>query len=198
MARIYIEGGGDSGSGRAACREGFRKLLEKDARFKGRMPRLVASGSRYEAYDKFRTAFQPTDALTYVALLVDSEDPVEDVERPWAHVKKRDNWDQPSGATDDHLLLMTTCMETLIVADRASLRLHYVKLQESALPSLENLEVQATGDLEKCLMNATKDCANSYRKGDRSFTVLATLNPAVLIVLLPSFERLIRILDGRL
>lgn len=29
------------------------------------------------------------------------------------------NWDPPTGATDNQVLLMTTCMETWIVADRA-------------------------------------------------------------------------------
>ena len=41
---IYLEGGGESKELHSRCREGFRKLLEKNG-FKGNMPRLVACGS---------------------------------------------------------------------------------------------------------------------------------------------------------
>ena len=46
--RIYVEGGGDAKDLRTRCREGFHKLLE-NAGFTGRVPRIVASGSRNEA-----------------------------------------------------------------------------------------------------------------------------------------------------
>jgi len=54
-------------------------------------------------------------------MLVVSEDPIADEEEPWQHLRQSpdDNWDPPTGATDNQVLLMTTCMETWIVADRA-------------------------------------------------------------------------------
>ncbi len=42
---IYLEGGGESKELHSRCREGFRKLLEKNG-FKGNMPRLVACCDR--------------------------------------------------------------------------------------------------------------------------------------------------------
>ena len=131
---------------------------------------------------------------------VDSEDPVADVEKTWAHLKARpdDNWDRPKGATDDQVLLMTTCMETLIVADRAALREHYKSnLQESALPPLENLEQRHRHDVQEKLLHATRDCSNQYTKGKRSFEILGKLNPDKLEQL-PSFKRARRILDANL
>ncbi len=74
-ARIYLEGGGDRPEGKARCREGFRKLLEKCG-LTGRMPRLVASGSRNTAFDNFNTAHSKASGAEYVALLIDSENPV--------------------------------------------------------------------------------------------------------------------------
>jgi hypothetical protein len=80
-------------------------------------------------------------------MLVDSEDPVDDPDKTWAHLKKRDGWDRPSGATDEQVLLMTTCMETWIVADRATIKAHYLqKLQESGLPATYDLENRSRQD----------------------------------------------------
>lgn len=55
--KLYVEGGGNAASLKTACREGFSKLLEK-AGFKGRMPRIVACGSRNDAFDSFCTAIR--------------------------------------------------------------------------------------------------------------------------------------------
>ena len=78
-ARIYVEGGGDSKDARARCREGFSKLLEKCG-FRGRLPRLVACGGRTQACDDDFTIAHARNALPdYVALLIDSEDPVPNI-----------------------------------------------------------------------------------------------------------------------
>lgn len=123
-SKIYLEGGGVSGKLHDRCREGFRKLLE-GAGFKGRMPRLVACGGRGETFDDFKTAQHKRSAGAYVAMLVDSEDPVKAVDKPWAHLRNRDGWGRPAHAVDDQVFLMTTCMETWIVADREALKRHY-------------------------------------------------------------------------
>ena len=99
MSTIYLEGGGDSTQLKIRCREGFRKLLAKCG-FAGRMPRLVACGGRGAAFDHFKTAHETAIAGEYVALLIDSEDPMADIEAAWAHLKARDGWDQPLGASD--------------------------------------------------------------------------------------------------
>jgi hypothetical protein len=135
----------------------------------------------------------------FIAMLIDSEDPAKDVEKTWAHVRGRDKWVKPKGTRDDQVLLMTTCMETWIVADRGALTEHYgKKLQESALPALVNLEDLPRQTVQGKLARATRDCSNAYAKGKRSFDLLAKLNPEVLQDQLPSFARMRRVLQDRL
>ena len=88
-ARIYLEGGGDSKDGSIRCREGFRKLLERCG-LSGRMPRLVASGSRNTAFDKFKASHSDTSGPEYIALLIDSEDRVSDIDQTWEHLSRTD------------------------------------------------------------------------------------------------------------
>ena len=202
-ATLYLEGGGsgpDSKALQSRCREGFRKLLEK-CDFNLRMPRTFACGGRACAFDDFKTAHRNKAAEDYVAMLIDSEDPLADLEAAWEHLTLRpgDNWEQPAGATDEQVLFMTTCMETWIVADREALRKHYgSKLQSSALPPLANLEARGRHDVQDRLAHAPRDCTNAYTKGKRSFEILAKLTPAVLDQHLPSFVRTRRILNDNL
>lgn len=72
MVTIYIEGGGDAPQLKARCRKAFNKFIQGMG-FEGSMPKLVACGSRRNAYEQFCTAMkQGKKAL----LLVDSEAPV--------------------------------------------------------------------------------------------------------------------------
>lgn len=197
-ARIYLEGGGNRPEGKARCREGFRKLLEKCG-LTGRMPRLVASGSRNTAFGNFRTAHSNASGAEYIALLIDSEDPVSDVEKTWEHLCRSDNWQRPQGVRDDQVLLMTTCMETWIAADRSALRDHFGQgLRPERLPPLTNLERRSRDEVQTGLQNATRDCAAPYAKGPRSYDVLGKLSPDTLESRLPSFSRARRILNDRL
>lgn len=198
-AHLYIEGG-ESKEDQIRCREGFRKLLEKlGFAASKKMPRLSAFGGRNSAFDDFKTAFTGSKTGDYIAMLVDSEDPVADVEKTWDHLKTRDNWDRPAGAVDKQVLFMTTCMETWIVADRETLRKHYGhKLQETALPPTNDLESRGRADVQDKLEQATRDCSNAYKKGKRSFLVIGELNPVALVPLLPSFARAKRILEAKL
>jgi hypothetical protein len=198
VSTLYLEGGGDSTQLKILCREGFRKLLAKCG-FTGRMPRLVACGGRTAAFDRFRTAHEMATAGEFVALLIDSEDPMADPEAAWAHLTARDGWDRPPDADDEQALLMTTCMETWIVVDRAALSRHYgQKLQTSALPPLTNIESRARHDVQIKLVTATKKCTNAYAKGKRLFEVLGELDPEMLKPHLPSFVRVLRILNKNL
>lgn len=191
-SRLYVEGGGDSRELRIRCREEFSKLLSK-AGLEGRMPRLRACGGRESTFDDFKTAHIQNRDAGFIAMLIDSEEPVADPDKPWEHLKKRDNWARPANAADDQVLFMTTCMETWIVADRAALRSHYgQELRENALPPLENPENRSRADVLKKLCAAAP-----YSKGKQSFEVLQKLNPATLNDL-PSFARAIRILKARL
>ncbi len=199
MSTIYLEGGGDNSAQlKIRCREGFRKLLAKCG-FNGRMPKLVACGGREAAFDHFETAHRTRLAREYVALLIDSEDPMSNIETTWMHLKARDGWTKPHGASDDQVLLMTTCMETWIIVDRTALARHYGrKLQTSILPSLVNVEARPRDDVQIRLVNATSRCSNAYAKGKRSFETLGELDPVVLRRQLPSFDRMLRILNSTL
>ncbi len=194
---LYIEGG-ESKEDQIRCRQGFRKLLE-NAGFIGRMPRLSACGSRTSAFSDFKTAYKKASSEDYVAMLIDSEDPVEDLKKTWDHLKTRDQWDKPEGVDDNQVLLMTTCMETWIVADRETLKSHYGhQLRENSLPPLHELEHRNRHEVHQKLVTATKECTNAYKKGKRSFELLGYLNPEVLAQHLPSFNRLKQILDEKL
>ena len=196
-AILYLEGGGDSKELHARCREGFRRLLERCG-FQGRMPRLVACGGRDMTFSDFNFAHAGGIA-DFVAMWIDSEDLLGELEATWAHLKARDDWNQSAGSTDELVLFMTTCMETWLVADGAALREHFgSQLQDSALPPLHDLEKRGCHDVQGKLTHATRNCPNAYAKGKRSFEVLGKLTPAVLEQHLPSFVRIRRILNARL
>lgn len=203
-ARIYIEGGAtgaDSKESKIRCQEGFHKLL-RSAGFAGRQPRLVPAGGRAAVYDRFVTAHSGMVGETYVAMWIDSEEPLADIEEAWQHLQNVTTvprWVRPDGATDDQVLFMTTCMETWIVADQPTLKDHYgSRLQDSALPPLVDLEQRSRHDVQDKLVHATRDCSNAYKKGKRSFEILGKLDPSVLEQHLPSFVRVRRILNDRL
>ena len=196
-ARIFLEGGGGKDLD-SRCREGFNKLL-KNCGFEGRMPKLTASGDRNSAYKGFKSAHASASGQDYIAMLVDSEDPVKDVYSPWAHLVEREGWNVPQGATDEQVLLMTTCMETWIAADRSALSALYGKcLQVSALPAVNNLESQDRVTVQKSLFHATRNCIGPYEKGGKSYEILGEINPASIEPLLPSFKRARDILDRKL
>lgn len=195
---IYVEEGGGSKELHTRCREGFRKLLEKCG-CRGRMPRLVACGGREAVFDDFQSAHKSKSSGDYVAMLIDSEDPLTDLDAAWEHLKKRDGWEKPADATDGQVLFMTTCMETWIVADRDALEAHYGNtLQVSVLPPLVDLEKRSRHDIQEKLTHATRNCTNAYNKGKRSFEILAKLTTDTLKQHLPSFVRDIEILNQKL
>lgn len=200
---LYLEGGAtgpDSKELKIRCREGFRRILEKCGYGEQRrMPHLIACGSRDSAFEDFKIALTAKASGDYVALWIDSEDPLVNIEAAWAHLKVRDNWAQPAGAADDQVLFMTTCMETLVTSDHAALKEHYgTKLQTTALPPLFDLENRHRHDVQDKLVHATRDCTNAYAKGKRSFEILGKLAPNTLENHLPSFVRTRRILNQKL
>jgi hypothetical protein len=202
-AHLYIEGGGNTKGENSRCREAFKTLLKKQG-FSGRLPRLTACGGRGSAFDDFKTAHANAQPGHFVALLIDSEDPAAMPEDPhqqqtWEHLRQRDGWERPPGATDEQVLFMTTCMETWIAADRETLREHYGQgLNENQLPPTASLESRHRHTVQDALEKATSACSNAYRKGKRSYEILGKLNPAVLAGLLPSFARAMAILEQKL
>lgn len=195
MVQIYVEGGGGAALDRR-CREAFSALFERMG-LKGRMPRVIAWGSRSDAYDRFRIAHASAQTDDLIVLLVDSEDPVDSP--PWQHLKSCDNWERPVGATDDQVQMMATCMETWIVADREALRQVFgTALRETHLPAVTNLEARDRDQVQSDLARVTADCprARRYDKGRRSFQALEKVNPEALAGL-PHFQRLRDLLLAR-
>jgi hypothetical protein len=201
-AYIYIEGGArgpNSKNQRIQCQQAFRSLLDRMG-MTGKKLRLKACGGRTAVYDDFRTAHKAGGG-GYIAMWIDSEDPMANTEQAWKHLAEVTTvaaWAKPEGAVDDQVLFMTTCMETWIVADLSTLRGHYKQnLNENPLPHPNALESKQRHAVQQALETATKDCKNAYAKGKRSFDILAKLNPSVLADL-PSFARVKRILGEKL
>lgn len=222
-AQIFVEGGGPNDANQAPCRKGFRILFEKCG-YEPRSFQINACGGRDATAKDFKIAHDKAlkqykashgaEDLAYIAMLVDSEDPVVDITKPCAHLNARavDKCDCPADANDDQVFLMTTCMETWIVADRAALQGHYhadqsgkVKrpkqdqvITKSMLPSLNGLEKQNRHEVHDKLENATAHCSNGFKKGARSFELLGKIDHCTLMKNLASFKRMIEILDLKL
>lgn len=175
--RLYVEGGGQSKTQKMACRRGFSTFIH-NAGMQGRMPRIVACGSRDNAYDRFRTARAQENGNAM--LLVDAEGPIEETQGPWQHLKTRDDWDRPSGATDDQCHLMVQVMESWFLADVGALESFYgQRFNRQALPANPNVEQVAKQTVLRGLEQATQDTGKGhYSKGKHSFEILAELDPA--------------------
>ena len=84
------------------------------------------------------------------------------------------------------------------MADREALHTVFgASLRTNALLPQNDLEVRSRQDMHNALENTTRDCGRdrAYRKGTRSFQILAQLNPETLKQHLPYFRRFITTLD---
>lgn len=180
MVTVYIEGGGDAPQLKARCRKAFNKFIQGMG-FKGSMPKLVACGSRRNAYEQFCTALkQGKRAL----LLVDSEAPVgkEHEFDPWPHLQQRegDGWAAPENATATDCHLMVECMENWFLADIPALKAYYGSgFKEHKLPSIHNgIEKIAKSAVYRGLKEATRTTKKgAYSKGDHSFSIFEQIDP---------------------
>ena len=198
---IYVEGGGDSKYLHIICRKEFSKLIDRCGFRRPRLPGIKAGGSRENTFTMFQTALSNRDC--YSILLVDSEDPVlgtdlaPDSSIAWDHLSIRDRWTRPIGANNNQAQLMTTCMESWIMADRKTLRIFYgSKLHVSSLLPTHDLEERLRHDVQQRLKDATIDCSNGYKKGEQSFKILGSLDPDTLNRYLGHFRRFRRTLDN--
>lgn len=194
---VFVEGGGQSKDLRTRCREGFHNFLSK-AVAHGRSPKIVACGSRYEAYDRFKTAMSQRSSGEYL-LLVDSEDVVS-VAEVWEHVRQRsgDNWERPDGAREEHLHFMAVCMESWLVADGESLSEFYSdQFHASRLPQTDNLETVDKATVLQALRFATRDTKKGeYAKGKVSFAALGALDISTVRKRMPYCERFVASLSS--
>ena len=198
--KVYVEGGGDTAALKAACREGFSTFITKAGIQK--RPRVVACGSRRDAYESYCTAVANGDEAV---LLVDSEAPVaarhERGEpahwQPWQHLKHRrgDGWDKPREGADTDCQLMVQCMESWFLCDRDALAAFFGRgFQENKLPAPANSVESLTKDMiYSALAEATKACRTKtqYGKGEHSFKLLARIDPALVAAASPWAKRFV-------
>ena len=185
--KLYVEGGGDASVLKTSCREGFTQFVTKAGLTK--RPRVVACGSRGDAYDSFRIAIRNGDDAM---LLVDSEDAVSGLCQqgankslwlPWAHLRQRvgDGWQKPKDSVDTDCHLMVQVMETWFLAARDSLKDFFGSgFNESKLPPpARSIEAMSKEEVYRALQDATAGCKTKrpYRKGEHSFTLLARIDP---------------------
>lgn len=163
-----------------------------------RCQHFVVCGSRNDTYDSFRTAVIIGGGDSYPLLLVDSEDPLATADASqhapaaWAHLQNRDGWSRPLNTANDQAQLMVTCMETWVMGDQVALKEFFGgDLRQNRLLAANDLEDRTRHEVQESLEMATSDCGprRMYRKGKRSFQVLATLDPMTLRANLPHFRR---------
>jgi hypothetical protein len=202
VVKLYVEGGGDSAVLRTACREGFTRFITRAGIAK--RPRVVACGSRRDAYESFCMAIANGEAAM---LLVDSEVPVAPEHQqpkdqpaqwqPWQHLKARvgDGWDKPANALDTDCHLMVQVMESWFLVDRETLRTFFGQgFRENALPAANRpIEGVAKDDVYRALKQATGDCKTKaeYGKGEHSFKLLVSIDPAKVIAASPWARRFV-------
>ena len=209
MVKLYVEGGGHTNPLRTACRKGFTTFITKAGI--NRRPKIVACGSRQDAYDSYCTAIAKGEEAV---LLVDSEAPI-DAEhqspadrpeewRPWMHRKLRtgDGWHKPDTANDTDCHLMVLCMESWFLADRETLENFFGKgFRKNQLPPANKpVETITKDQIFDSLAKATKECTpkGQYGKGEHSFHLLERIRPDVVETASPWARRFLEVLKMRM
>jgi len=189
---VFVEGGGQGKDLRTRCREGFHDFLS-GLPLNGRRPKIVACGSRADAFDRFRTALGLDPRGKYM-LLVDSEEVVSKKNEPWNHVRNRigDGWERPECATDSQLHFMAVCMESWLIADGESLSGFYGQgFKNSSLPEARDIESVDKDRIMKALQSATRDTTKGeYSKGKISFAALSAIKVGVVRAKMPHCDRM--------
>lgn len=148
---------------------------------------VIACGGRTQALDVWKTRCDQHPSDTNL-LLLDSEGPVQGIERPIEHLKRLEEWDFPEGASSSLVHLMTQVMETWLVADPGALAKVFGRhFDRSKLTKWPKLEAVSKATIFAALKKATKD--KPYAKGAHSFKVLAEVDPAPLQAACPSAKR---------
>lgn len=160
------------------------------------MPRIVACGSRRNAYDSFCIAVKNGETAL---LLVDSEATVaaSHSDKPWLHLLSRpgDKWAMPAGATDQQCHLMVECMEAWLLADRATMQKFFGQgFNANALPVVtHSVEAITKPQLYQALTDATRNCKTKakYGKGEHSFTLLKLVDANKVLAASPWAQRFV-------
>jgi hypothetical protein len=174
---VFVEGGGPLAKTQTACRKAFRLFFEKVLGDRPK-PRIVASGSRDEAYHDFCRSLE-NDPDTFPVLLVDSEDPVPAGKNAWTHLRDREkHW--TNAMPDGQVYLMVQCMEAWFLADIPAVEQYYGhEFKASALPGNPNIEQISKPDVMNGLHNATRATGKGpYHKTKHGFDILERIDAA--------------------
>ena len=181
VAKLYIEGGGDSRHSsskeqKIRFRTGWHDFF-KTAGVSHRT-KIVRGGERKRTFALFAAAVRNNSVDVIPLLLVDSEGPVTDGCSVWQHLKKQDIWVKPRGAKDNQAFLMVQVMETWFLANRKALKVFFgATFRENALKKWPQLENVPKKTVLNALKNATNACPVRYNKGKVAFELLARISP---------------------
>lgn len=196
--KIYVEGGSeDQKAPKDACRKGFVEFLQK-AGFEGKMPQIVACGSRDEALRQFERAKRSGDNAW---LLIDSEQPIA-AKHQQGETQNWQSWghlplSKPALSNDNQCHFMVVVMESWLLSDRETLKKYYGKnFKENALPNeAVSIETLTKDQIYKSLEQATQGTQKGkYSKGGHSFDLLEKIDPQKVIEKSPWAKRFIECL----
>jgi hypothetical protein len=175
--RIYVEGGFE-GSTKSNCRKAFGAFLGKV--IPTRSFKIIASGSRKNAYEDFCTALNqhPDDV---VILLVDSETAVNGTAWQHLYLREGDKWTRPASAGEDQAHLMVRVMEAWFLADQQALSTYYGQgFLRNSLSRQKNIELIDKEQVFKALSHASKHTQKGeYHKTRHGFDLLERIDPGL-------------------
>lgn len=175
---IFVEGGGNSELTLRSYRQGFSTYCGKLSPI-GKKPKIVACGSRNQAFDKFKTAVRVSEEGDRCALLVDSEAPVT-TGNAVQHLSQRDGWVFPPNIDSHRAFLMVQMTESWFLADREAIAEFYDGgFLPNALSQNQNIEAIPKADVESGLKKATRETRKKgeYRKVMHGSELVGLIDP---------------------
>lgn len=198
--RVYVEGGGDTVAQAKPLREALATWIQQAVPEATRQPRVIACGGRGSAFEEFCLGVKANPAAFNI-LLVDSEAPLAEGAKRWAHVAARqgDGWETPAGIGEDNLHFMAQAMESWLCADPDALERYFGDgFKAAKLPRRKNLEEEPKADLSEKLDAATRPSRRGpYRKGAH-LDLLGHTKPALVIARCPHAGVFVDVLRARL
>lgn len=180
--RIYVEGGARGRTADSDFRRGWKKFLNdihETARNHGYQSLEIVRGTgranTYRRFINYKNEF-PNDLCV---LLVDSEMLVSANTKVWDVVRNRpqDNWVRPAWATEKHLYLMVSFVETWLLTDQNALKEFFKRgFNPTPLPTT-NLESRSKRDIEQALENATKNSQKGAYKHGQAHEIIEKVDP---------------------
>ena len=194
---IYVEGGGKGYKNkRTECRRSFRLFFEKANIDKSQLL-IEPSGRRLDAFNRF-VKHMKNNSEGVPVLLVDSESSVDNINRPWDHLKSnpQDQWDRPLNAADDQAYLMVQVMESWFLLDIETLKSYYgssfgTNETGKKRTNIERIDKKKVLDILEKATSDKETKKGKYSKGRHSFEILAMIDPKKVIDASPSAKRLI-------